>query len=119
MILHFGVLVNDFEIHYHFMVFLLLPFTEFYMEEKEAENCLAEEALPKIQTRGFCALKQILLNEGNSPLKILGIEKTEFLKDCFFFAYQGPKSLFPHSPLPDSKSMQEPGIISPEHLLRT
>lgn len=36
---------------------------------------LLTSALLKIQTRGFCAPKQILLKGGDSPVKIQGLEK--------------------------------------------
>ena len=37
------------------------------MREKGAESSLDKGALLKIQTRGFCALKQIVIKEGGSP----------------------------------------------------
>ena len=45
------------------------------MKEKGAESSLDKGALLKIQTRGFCAPKQILLKGGDSPVKIQGLEK--------------------------------------------
>lgn len=45
------------------------------MREKGAESSLDKGALLKIQTRGFCASKQVWLKEGDSPEKIQGLEK--------------------------------------------
>lgn len=44
-------------------------------EEKGAESGCDKGALLKIQTRGFCASKQVWLKEGDSPEKIQGLEK--------------------------------------------
>ena len=48
---------------------------EKYEGKKGAESSLDKGALLKIQTRGFCAPKQILLKGGDSPVKIQGLEK--------------------------------------------
>lgn len=45
------------------------------MREKGAESGCDKGALLKIQTRGFCASKQVWLKEGDSPEKIQGLEK--------------------------------------------
>ena len=41
----------------------------------------------------------MLLKEGNSPVKIQGLEKAWIFTGLFFLTYQGHKSLFPNSPL--------------------
>ena len=48
---------------------------EKYEGKKGAEGSVDKEVLPEIQTRGFCALKQLLLKEGDSPVKIQSFEK--------------------------------------------
>ena len=40
----------------------------------------------------------MLLKEGNSPVKIQGLEKAWIFTGLFFLTYQGHKSLFPDSP---------------------
>ena len=40
----------------------------------------------------------MLLKEGNSPVKIQGLEKAWIFTGLFFLTYQGHKSLFPNTP---------------------